>query len=250
MTHQSSYSCLLRTLQEAYSSIDSLQTQLLDMEVQLRQGKSILADLQQSSPAEIRRLQGQLKESKSSLADLQQNSSVEISRLQDQLRKAQRRAVSNADSGLQLQTLTSEVAQLRTDLGTKLSQAVTPLAGLPGTPMLERGLGTTVETSANVQSLTGIVTQLRSELDAAASETAEVVQAHAASAADAMAKLQGQLQQAEAESTVHTAELTRLRHELQESQSSVIRLEESMKREGEEHSAALQVSCSLSAARN
>ena len=64
-----------------------------------------------------------------------------------------------------------------------------------------------------------------------------------------MAKLQGQLQQAEAESAVHAAELTRLRHELQESQSSVVRLEESMKREEEEHAAALQVSCSQSAAR-
>lgn len=243
------------SLQEAHSTIDSLQTQVVDLEVQLRQGKASIADLQQSSTAEIRRLQNQLTSSKAMLADLQQTSSAGQSQLQAQLRKAQQRAADDAESGTQLESLTSEVAQLRVELGSMLSQALAPITTAPAArknniadPSAElqssaagQGSVTNADASVDLQSLGGVVSELRSELDAKIREMAELVQTQAASSADAIAQLQRQLQQAETERAAQVDELTQLRHDLQESQMSVAKLEDAIRQAEEEHAAALQV---------
>lgn len=207
-------------MQETQDTIDRLQTKVVDLEVQLRQSRASHSDFQESSTAEIRRLQ--------TLLD-----------------KSHHKAASHAASGSQLTSFVSEMAQLSSELGTKLTQAVAPLTGSPHNGKPRQGKLAIADPAAGPEDA---VAQLRSVLGSRLQETADLVTAHTASSADAVAQLQKQLQQAESaasqaesESAVHARDLAQLRLEFQESQNSVTRLEDMISQAEQEHAASLQV---------
>lgn len=90
-------------LQGAQDTIESLQTQVLDLEISLNQAKAALADSQHVNR------QDTLK-------------------LQEQLREAELKGASRSDSDLALRTLTLDVHQLRSELQTRASDAAAAAA--------------------------------------------------------------------------------------------------------------------------
>lgn len=85
-------------MQGAHDTIDSLQTQVLDLEINLTQAQASLADSQHAAN------QGKAK-------------------LQEQLRQSELKASVNSDSESSLRALSAEVAQLRIELAAKIEEA-------------------------------------------------------------------------------------------------------------------------------
>lgn len=85
-------------VQGAHDTIESLQTQVLDLEIKLTQAQASLADSQHAAH------QGKAK-------------------LQEQLRQSELKAAVNSDSESSLRALSAEVTQLRSELVAKVEEA-------------------------------------------------------------------------------------------------------------------------------
>ena len=85
-------------MQGTHDTIDSLQTQVLDLEIKLTQAQA-------------------------SSADSQHAASQDKAKLQEQLRQSGLKAAFNSDSESSLSALSAEVAQLRSELAAKIEQA-------------------------------------------------------------------------------------------------------------------------------
>ena len=88
-------------MQGAHDTIETLQTQVLDLEIKISQAKA-------------------------SMSDSQHNSAQDISKLQEQLRLSELKATSKSDSSLR--ALTAEIAQLRSELQAKVKEAAAAAA--------------------------------------------------------------------------------------------------------------------------
>ena len=90
-------------MQGAHETIELLQTQVLDLEIQLSQAKATVADSQHAST---------------------QN----IAKLQDRLHHSELKAASKSDSDSGLRALTAEIAQLRGELEARVKEAAAAAA--------------------------------------------------------------------------------------------------------------------------
>ena len=97
MVHRSHF------LQGAQDTIESLQTQVLDLEIKLNQAKAAFADSQHVNRQDILKLQ-------------------------EQLQQAELRAASKSDSDSALKAITLDVHQLRSELQTQVSAAAAAAA--------------------------------------------------------------------------------------------------------------------------
>jgi len=90
-------------MQGAHDTIETLQTQVLDLEIKISQAKA-------------------------SMSDSQHNSAQDIAKLQEQLRLSELKATSKSDSDSSLRALTAEIAQLRSELQAKVKEAAAAAA--------------------------------------------------------------------------------------------------------------------------
>jgi len=90
-------------MQGAHNTIETLQTQVLDLEIKISQAKA-------------------------SLSDFQHDSAQDIAKLQEQLRHSELKAASKSDSDSSLKALTAEIAQLRSELQDKVQDAAAAAA--------------------------------------------------------------------------------------------------------------------------
>jgi len=90
-------------MQGAHDTIETLQTQVLDLEIKISQAKA-------------------------SLSDSQHDSAQDIAKLQEQLRLSELKATSKSDSDSSLRALTAEIAQLRGELQAKVRDAAAAAA--------------------------------------------------------------------------------------------------------------------------
>lgn len=146
---------MLTPLQGAQDTIESLQTQVLDLEIKLNQAKA-------------------------SLADSQYVNRQDTMKLQEQLRQAELKAASRSDSDSALKALTFDVHQLRSELQTQVSDAAAAAAAsqeasLAGKMVAlqeklqqaEAKAATTVELSSRVTEMTQELDRLQSALSEA-----------------------------------------------------------------------------------
>lgn len=164
---QSSQSCRTRTyssngfpffVQGAHDTIESLQTKVLDLEIDLKQAKAALADTKHAKK------QDTLK-------------------LQQQLRQAELKVASGPDSDSALKALTLDVSQLRSELQSRLSDAAAVAAAAHEAVLADKvsnlqeklqqaeaKAAASVDSSSRVAEMTQEMTQLRVALSEAQDE--------------------------------------------------------------------------------
>ncbi|KAL0022870.1 hypothetical protein WJX77_001841 [Trebouxia sp. C0004] len=180
-------------LQGAHDTIETLQTQVLDLEIKVSQAKA-------------------------SLSDLQHGSAQDIVKLQEQLRLSELKAASKSDSDSSLRALTAEIAQLRGELQDKerLQQAEAQAAANA------EAHSKLALTSSELTAAQRRVSQLESSLAQAEEEHKAALQG----ADDRINRLQARVQSLQVDSA--QAELNRLRAELAESETAVSHLQQQL----------------------
>ncbi|DBB05674.1 TPA: hypothetical protein ACH3X1_012287 [Trebouxia sp. C0004] len=204
-------------LQGAHDTIETLQTQVLDLEIKVSQAKA-------------------------SLSDLQHGSAQDIVKLQEQLRLSELKAASKSDSDSSLRALTAEIAQLRGELQDKVKAAATAAAAsqeaasaVKVVNLQERLQQAEAQAAANAEAHSKLaltsseltaaqrrVSQLESSLAQAEEEHKAALQG----ADDRINRLQARVQSLQVDSA--QAELNRLRAELAESETAVSHLQQQL----------------------
>ena len=137
-------------MQAAQDTVDSLQTQVLDLEIKLNQAKA-------------------------SRTDSEHSAAQDISKLQEQLRQSELKNSSRSDSDSSLRALTAEIAQLRSELELKAKETAASAA---------------VAHAVDHDKLAAQVKKLQDDLQQAQATTASLEAASAAKAKKMQDKLQ------------------------------------------------------------
>ncbi|KAA6428913.1 MAG: hypothetical protein FRX49_01023 [Trebouxia sp. A1-2] len=204
-------------LQGAHDTIETLQTQVLDLEIKVSQAKVTLSDSQHGS-------------------------AQDVAKLQEQLRLSELKATLKSDSDSSLRALTAEIAQLRGELQAKVKDAAAAAAASQEAvsaakvvnlqerlQQAEAQATTNAEAHSKLALTSRELTAAQSRVSQYESSLAEAEEEHKAAmqgADDHINRLQAQVQSLQANSA--QAELNRVKAELGESENAVSHLRQQL----------------------